>query len=468
MKKNIFLLSAFLCLCVFVVQSQTITDTRTIGSWVFSLGNGKLDHFSAVNKFPPATIKGKISNENWGDKIVKLSPAVQAKMQAILQVFKDAYPLPYKESVCYGVQYIPAIVGDRPLAYNIHMGDYGFTYDNAGKVKLINPGSQLGDMYEGYGNVYVNYIPEAARTTISSEQGLKIMYKLSYYSNTQQTNTKERPNGKVYAIGPQNNFIKELKNLDTDIENYKLSKPKAAAIKFGNESDNYFAIRRLRASVVKAEQTVSYVMSNFVVVSRNNQLPLIPVSRKEFLNLLEDNLNEEAQVEKDRFEKYVKPTADYAKNKERIDKNNDDNFKDRKRKYDVINLIREVYKNELDKPAIISPDQVGLTDVGFYHIFNVKNVPTAKEINDVFLNDKNVGHALYRVDANFYKDLKEGDIKTIAFEWEEKLLNLPIADNFLDANYIDKVSGKLLTEVKFHRAIQYKFNWSKLASLLNK
>jgi hypothetical protein len=447
MKKNIFLLSVFLCLAVFVVQSQTITDTREYGSWVHARGEGSYSHFKPGLTVPPSK---------------------QNKMQSILQVFIDAYPKPYKESVCYGVKGITKGTGNKSIAYNIHIGDYGFTYDDAGKIKPINPGSQLGDMYEGYGNVYVNYIPETARTTISSEQGLKIMYKLSYYSNTQQTNTKERPNGKVYAIGPQNNFVKELKNLDTDIENYKLSKPKATTIKFDNEADNYFTIRRLRASVVKAEQTVSYVMSNFVVVSRNNQLPLIPVSRKEFLNLLEDNLNEEAEVEKDRFEKYVKPTADYAKNKERIDKNNENNFKDRKRKYDVINLIGEVYKNELDKPAIISPDQVGLTDVGFYHIFNVKNVPTVKEINDVFLNDKNVGYALYRMDANFYKDLKEGDIKTIAFEWEEKLLNLPIADNFLDANYIDKASGKLLTEVKFHRAMQHKFSWNKLASLLNK
>jgi hypothetical protein len=75
---------------------------------------------------------------------------------------------------------------------------------------------------------------------------------------------------------------------------------------------------------------------------------------------------------------------------------------------------------------------------------------------------------LYRMDVNFYKGLKEGDIKTIAFEWEEKLLNMPIAENFLDANYIDKISGKLLTEVNFHRALQHKFSWSKLASLLIK
>jgi hypothetical protein len=447
MKKNIFLLSAFLCLAVFVVHSQTVTDTRIYGSWVHTRGNGTYNHFK-----PSLTIPTSQQN----------------KMQSILQVFIDAYPKPYKESVCYGVNSYTKGANNKSIAYNIHMGDYGFTYDDAGKVKPINPGSQLGDMYEGYGNVYVNYIPDGARTTISSEQGLKLLNKLSYYSNTQQTNTKERPNGKVFAIGPQNNFNEELKKMDRDVKDYNLNKPNVPNAKFGNEADNYFAIRRLRANVKNDDKTVSYTISNFVVVSLSNQLPLMPVTRKEFLNLLEDNLNEEAQVEKDRFEKYVKPTADYTKNKERIDKNNDDNFKDRKRKYDVINLIREVYKNELDKPAIISPDEVGLTDVGFYHIFNVKNVPTVKEINDVFLNDKNVGYALYLKDNNFYKGLNDGDVKTIAFEWEEKLLNLPIADNFMDANYIDKVSGKLLSEVKFHRAIQYKFNWSKLASLLNK
>ena len=441
------ILCAALTLFAFVATAQTITDTREYGSWVHARGEGSYSHFKPGLTVPPSK---------------------QNKMQSILQVFIDAYPKPYKESVCYGVKVITKGTGNKSIAYDIHLGDYGFAYDDAGKVKAINPGSQLGDMYEGYGNIYVNAIPEGARTTISSEQGLKLLNKLSFYSNTQQTNTKERPNGKVFAVGPQNNFAEVLKNLDADIKNYNLNKPNVPTAKFGNEADNYFAIRRLSASVKRDDKTVSYVVSNFVVVSLKNQLPFIPVTRKEFLNLLEDNLNEEAQLYKDRFEKYVKPTADYAKNKESIDKTNDDNFKDRKRKYDVINLIRDVFKNELDKPAIIGSNQIGLTDVGFYHIFNVKTVPTAKEVNDVFLNDKNTGYALYRMDNNFYKGLKDDDVKTIAFEWEEKLLNLPITENFTDANYIDKASGKLLTEVKFGRAIQHKLDWAKLASLLTK
>lgn len=437
------ILYAALTLFGLVVKAQTITDTREYGSWVHARGEGSYSHFK-----PGLTV----------------SPSNQNKMQSILQVFIDAYPKPYKESVCYGVKGITKGTGNKSIAYNIHLGDYGFTYDDAGKVKAINPGSQLGDMYEGYGNIYVNAIPEGARTTISSEQGLKLLNKLSYYSNTQQTNTKERPNGKVFAVGPQNNFAEVLKNLDADIKNYNLSKPKVPIAKFGNEADNYFTIRRLTATVKREDKTVSYVMSNFVVVSLKNQLPLIPVTRNEFLHLLEDNLNEEAQVEKDRYDKYLSKNSDKEAEAKMFNENN----KKRKTKYNVINLIREVFKNELDKPAIIGSNQFGLTDVGFYHIFNVKTVPTANEVNDVFLNDKNTGCALYRMDNNFYKGLKDDDVKTIAFEWEEKLLNLPITENFTDANYIDKASGKLLTEVKFGRAIQHKLDWAKLASLLTK
>ncbi len=178
-------------ICAFLEKSfaQTITDTRTIGSWLYTDGSmGKFDHFKPNLKFPPATIKGPVKIGYGADKTVKLSPAVQNKMQAILQVFKDAYPKPFKESVCFGVNYSPANVGDKPLAYNIHIGDYGFQYDKLGKVKTINPASQFGNMYEGYGNVYVNYVPLAYRLTdlIGS---LNIVEALTYYNGHYGENT---------------------------------------------------------------------------------------------------------------------------------------------------------------------------------------------------------------------------------------------------------------------------------------
>jgi hypothetical protein len=433
MKKSIFLLTTALCLCALVAKAQTITDTRLYGSWVHARGEGSYSHFKPGLTVPPAK---------------------QNKMQSILQVFIDAYPKPYKESVCYGVKGITKGTGNKSIAYNIHMGDYGFTYDEAGKIKSINPGSQLGDMYEGYGNVYVNYIPEELRITTLLGNYAPVE-KLSYYQKKLgESEFTIKPKGKVIMVGPQNNFEKEIK---------EWKHPNPPPVKFNNEADSYFSIRILKGNKDAFDKNkMQYVVSNLVILSANNQLPYNAISRKEFLDLLEENLNEEAEVEKNRYEKYFSKNSDKAAEEKMFNESN----KERKRKYDVINLIRNVFNNELDKPAIIGAEQVGLTNAGFYHIFNRKTVPTAKEVSDVFITEKLKGYALYRYDANFYKGLKEDDIKTIAIEWAD-ICSVPLHEKFPDANAKNK-DGVLFTDTNYHAAMRYTFNWGKLASLLTK
>ncbi len=445
--KFIFFLS---CIAT-TINAQTITDTRTIGSWLYTEGTmGKFDHFKPNLKFPPATIKGKISKDNWGDKKVKISPSIQNKMQAILQVFKDAYPKPYKESVCYGVNYVPANATNIPLTYNLHIGDYGFQYDKLGKVKPINPASQFGNIYEGYGNVYVNYVPDAYRLTDLSGT-FNVAEKLSYYGGF--NGNKLKPKGEVIMLAPQNNFASEIKSW---------KHTNAPSEKFGNEADNYFSIRRLTGYVNKSENKVSYKVANYVVVSNNNQLPFIPVSRNEFLILLEENLNEEAEKAQTANQK----SSDYATNKAYYDKMANENTAERKRKYDVINLIRDVFKNKLEQPAILAEGQKDLANAGYYHIFNVKEKPTAKEVKDIFITDKKLGYALYRRDNDFYKNLKEDEIKTITLEWMD-IIDVPLNEKFPDATAKSK-EGLLCTDINYRAAMRYKFNWTKLAYLLTK
>ncbi len=451
MKSTIFFLLVALWLSVFVVNAQTITDTRTIGSWVHITGSkGLLDHFKPGTTFPPATLNAT----NGPVKTVKLSPVVQKKMQAIVQIFKDAYPKPYKESVCYGENYAAAFANDKPLAYYLELGDYRFTYDKSGKIKPINPASQLGNMVYGYGTVYINYIPEQLRIT-KLLGNFAPVEKLSYYQKKLgESEFKIKPKGKVIMVEPQNNFEKEIK---------EWKHPNPPPVKFNNEADNYFSIRILKGNKDAFDKSkMQYVVSNLVILSTNNQLPYNAISRKEFLDLLEENLNEEAEVEKDRYDKYLSKNS----GKEAEAKMFNENNKERKRKYDVINLIRDVFKNQLEKPAIIGPEQVGLTNAGYYHIFNRKTVPTAKEVSDVFINDKLKGYALYRYDANFYKDLKEDDIKNIAIEWDDVSF-VPLNEQFPDANAKNK-DGLLFTDTNYNAAMRYKFNWAKLASLLTK
>ncbi len=427
------ILSGALTLFALVANAQTITDTRQYGSWVHARGESSYSHFKPGLTVPPSK---------------------QNKMQSILQVFIDAYPKPYKESVCYGVKGLTKGTGNKSIAYNIHLGDYGFTYDDAGKIKAINPGSQLGDMYEGYGNVYVNYIPEELRITTLLGNYAPVE-KLSYYQKKLgESEFKTKPKGKVIMVGPQNNFQKEIS---------EWKHPNPPSIKFNSEADNYCSIRILKGNQDAFDKNkMQYVVSNLVILSTNNQLPYNAISRKEFLDLLEENLNEEAEVEKNRYEKYFSKNSDKAAEEKMFNENN----KERKRKYDVINLIRNVFNNELDKAAIIGVEQVGLTNAGYYHIFNRKTVPTAKEVSDVFITDKLKGYALYRYDANFYKGLKDDEIKTIAVEWNDVCF-VPLNEKFPDANAKNK-DGLLFTDTNYHAAMRYKFNWAKLASLLTK
>ncbi len=258
-------------------------------------------------------------------------------------------------------------------------------------------------------------------------------------------------------IAPQNNFA-------TEIKSWKHTN--APSEKFGNEADNFFSIRQLTGYVDKNKNTTSYKVANYIVVSNNNQLPFKPISREEFLVLLEENLNEEAEEAKNRFEKYVKNTEDYKQNKKSIDKTNEENFNDRKRKYDLINLIRVVFKNELDKQTILARDQKDLANAGYYHIFNIKEKPTAKEIKDVFITDKKLGFALYRKDNDFYKNLKEDEVKTITLEWMD-IIDVPLNEKFPEANAKNK-DGLFMTDVNYRAAMRYKFEWVKLAGLLTK
>lgn len=471
MNKMIFLLTYIFAFAT-KTHAQTISDSREYGSWIFKVSSQKMeqfDHFAVGEKykFPPATISGWTSLDVSATKTIKVPITVQNKMQTILQLFKTAYPKPFKESITYTVDNIPAHYGGMPLAYKITLKENQFQYQN-GKIIPINADvASVSNQF--YGTIYINYIPEAIDIRYTNNNSsLNIKNKLSYFSNTQTTYTKERPNGQVFILGPQNNFAEAMNNIKRNLENYKLPNPIPPTVKFNNEADNYFVTRRLTIDLNKEKKTVSYGISNFVILSLNNQPPFIPITRKEFLNLLEDNLNEEAEIQKEYFEKYVKNTEDYIVNQKWIDKNNDDNANDRKRKYDVINLIKEQYKNELEQPAILGPNHYQLAEVGFYYLFNIKNVPTANEIKDVFISDKNAGYSLIRFDKFFYNGLKEDDIKTIAFEWEERLKDIPIADNFMDVDYIDKQTGKPLTDIKFHRALDHNFDWSRLATLLSK
>lgn len=191
-------------------------------------------------------------------------------------------------------------------------------------------------------------------------------------------------------------------------------------------------------------------------------MPFIPVSRNEFLILLEENLNEEAEKAQTANQK----SSDYATNKAYYDKMANENTAERKRKYDVINLIRDVFKNKLEQPAILAEGQKDLANAGYYHIFNVKEKPTAKEVKDIFITDKKLGYALYRRDNDFYKNLKEDEIKTITLEWMD-IIDVPLNEKFPDATAKSK-EGLLCTDINYRAAMRYKFNWTKLAYLLTK
>jgi hypothetical protein len=419
------------------LSAQEPTDSRgEYGIWSYATTNYKFEHFQPGVKFPPANIEGKISKDIDGTKSFKVSQAVQNKMQALLQVFKDAYPKPYRESAIFSMRYINENTNDIPFSYKMILGKNDFGYTPKGKIISGQASKWNGYASEGYGTVNVNCLSTGTNSNYFIGNLFTVFEELSYYSKkTEAGNFVERPEGIIYADGPQN-------YLEENVKNWKNPPP----FVFNNIADNYFSKRNITGVIT--DGTENYQIKNYVLLTYNNKLPFIALTINDFFNSLDEY-----------FKDYVTNKLDLLKKYNSKDQNYDEKVKQTKAELlafkNNLQELREINKNKLSKPAILKA----------LNSF-IPNRKRDGKLEDIFIEDPKKGWKLYKKDKDYYTGAKEDEIRTISIEWLEQV-KVPLNEKFPDENAKDK-NGNLLTDVRFHSAMQYKFNWTKLTSLLSK
>jgi hypothetical protein len=414
--------------------AQVPSDPRgEYGTWSYATTNYKFEHFHPGVKFPPAIMEGPISKNNESNRNVKISPAIQTKMQSILQVYKEAFPKPYHESPVFSLWCLPEYSADIPLAYKMTLGKNVFAYSPQGKVISGQASKWTGYAAQDYGIVKVNALSTGTASNFFIGELFKIVEPFSYNAKkTENGKFVERPKGIIYADAPQ-------------IISNAASRKTAPPILSNNIVDNYY--HKIKIEERENNGVLSYQISNYVLLTYNNKLPFMALSINDYLNALDEYYEDYFQNRLETERKYNSKNTGYAEDVKRINAG----FLEYK---GIAGELRETNKSRLSNLAIVK---------------EVNVFPTRKrdgKLENIFIDDSKNGIKFYRMDKNYYNGAKQDDIRTISVEWKE-LIEVSRNENFPDENARDK-KGNLLTDIRFHSAMRYKFDWAKLTSLLSK
>jgi hypothetical protein len=434
MKKIITIL--FFCFSAANLFAQTITDTREYGSWIFSFKNDNYDnHFQPKTKFPPVF---------WTTSF-KIAPAIIKKREVLVNIFKEVYPKPFKESVIFGFESLTKLLPGQVYGYNFHIGDYGFQYDNQGKVKSINYVSQFGNAYNGYFNIYVNAIPEN-------------------FLPENITLTQMSYDGKDYIeidkldiVPPQNNFEKYAKI-------WGVTNPPSPL--FNNAADKYNSFRYIRYS--GSQPNILQEHKEQVWLTADGKLPYINLTKAQFLDFLtlKNQIDKKAlQINFERTIKNEPKSIDY------YTKINNDNAATLDWNLKVIEALKEKNKNDLSSPAIIHPDHLKMisSNTDYYNYYSTDRGEKGlrnEMIKNIFITDAKKGYSICRYNKKYFDGLKTDDIKSIIVQWDH--IYRPSSNAESGKAGLGKMQNYSDNSNTFFYAFMKKMDWDKLATLLTK
>jgi hypothetical protein len=437
MKKQSLFFVLLCTLCVFVIKTnaQTITDTREYGSWVFSFKNDNSDnHFTPKNKFPSPLLATSF----------KIAPGVLKKRERLVNVFKEVYPKPYRESVIFGFESLTKLLPNQVYGYNFHIGDYEFQYDNSGKIKPINYLSQFGNAYSGYVSIYVNTVPENILPENLS------MSQISYDGKEYKTIDK------LDIVPPQNNYEKDAKAMG-------VSNP--ASPLFKNAADKYNSFR-----YVSFTGTYPNIQENHkeqVWITADGQLPYTVLTKGQFLDFLKLKNELERKSLQLNFERTIK---NEPKSVDHYTKMNNDNILKLDWDLKVIIALKEYNKNELTSPAIIHPEQLNVIRSSnldhYYYNSRGGNSLQMEIIKKIFIADTKKGYSVTRYNKNYYNGLKPDEIKSMIVQWE--YWYRPSYKPESGKPGLGKMQYYSDNPNTFFNAFMTKMDWDKLATLLTK
>jgi hypothetical protein len=257
--------------------------------------------------------------------------------------------------------------------------------------------------------------------------------------------TKVKNLRNIFLIPPRNNF-----------DEVNASRSKAAAVKkedFGNAIDKYFVYRNINDGYARPSANYTDVYEETVVMTYNGKFPYIPLNRNEFFVVLEMYLQSE-------ITKYNGFINDYEKRKPEYYEENVVGFKKSittvEKKYEALKKLREYFKDELVKPAIVS------NNYKYYSAVINDAVDNFERAKKCFTDVATKGYTYAKLDKTFFKSNKPEDWQIITAVWYTWKFAGSHPDNNVTENKLPYITYGVTD------AMENKMDWNKLASLLMK
>jgi hypothetical protein len=404
MKKITIILSV---LFVFVgnLSAQTPNaNAPKYGGWVFrNSAMGRIDHFKGGVKFPPTTIT------NPDGLKYTFSPILQTKLATMLAIFKEVCPKPFLHSITYNISPLKKINNAGTIPFQFNIGDYPFFYDAQGNLKPINPMSQLGSMYNGYCTIEINSYPfENASNNIH-----------------------------IYPFQMAHNYIEAVKGKDFyGIKTVQVIVPKIIIPNFGgqpNELINPFynefpdasklpSLKWFRMVDRDEKKNLKILIEENVILTYNNQLPFITLTRLQFLELIELRIKQNKDEE-------IKSNSSMTKENGYTEKdflNAENRVKEIDDQLALLNQIKNNFKSTHNEKALINPNYADLLrglGMIYKYIYN-KNDKSSRpsknkyDFSDLFGTNQDLCYQMVYPDPNYYKNTTSSEIKTITLKWK--------------------------------------------------
>ena len=502
MKKTIIFLQL---LCAFVgnIKAQIVSE---YGNWFYTSSTGNAvnifpkSHFGSPTVFPGAGVQGDNIKMNFSTK-------EKSKFQKIIEVLKEVNPKPKYHSMLYWVypqtpngfrQLTKAMIDKRQFRFSYFIGlQYQYMALENNKPVANITALKFGREWD-FLNININTMPDflggKAGDFDNRYDGPRFVpendFAFKKYNGDRSlpTGGDERENFPRY---PSNDRVLSIENRYDAFEGaakYLSEAEGFVPFEFGNEADKHFVYRRFNSSRLEhsgthqlygkvKEKDLGYdkynrhEVNNMVILSYNNQLPFKPISIGRFLEMGDDIVDEIT-------EKYYNETNLRADIKQ-------ENLDKLQRTKAFIQLLREKYAGRLQEHAIIDARYSHVSDFSWGHILNNNRNKTEEILNRIsgkreavsqvlgnfFTTDTKMGKAFYIYDKDFYKNMADGEIRTICVIWKD-YIRVPDHKDFGKGFQIenDEVLQNRFSDNPDHYLYHFnkKFDWKKLEALLGK
>jgi hypothetical protein len=468
---------------LFVSFSAFTQDIPDKGNWFYLYTKKEpQNHWSQPMPFPQ-------SAADYAGQLV-YSAKEKSKMGAIVDALKEVYPRPKLNS--YFIDLVALFNSAKMDKTKIPIRDYRFGYRvavfsrpmeaMAGKVvKKDFKWEWYDDATLDFVTVNVNYIPDFLGGWGFEYDGPKI--NLEKHFTYQEINGKESNQPKDLNLG----YVVSITSNDesfTEAQKSLGSNYGVPSLNFGNDADKYFVFRKFSSSSIlngkkfesKEPRHKIHTVENMVILTHNDKMPLIPLTIETYLNLCDKICAE--RIASHKLIK-VSNADDYNKNKKHYDDLEAKLIAEEVANTEFIKSLRQEYKSRFQEQAIVN--------FAYQHVFEYRNYasygkeisnkktnkydPQSLVVKNFFIKEPKLGKAYYSYDKDYYKNMADGEIRTMAVIWRD-IIRAPDHPDFGKGNRIENNSvneSRYTDNPDFYlHYFQDKFRWGKLEAIMGR